>query len=258
MGDDATDPDELDKPHPYLKLVPDAPEDEQLPALGDNGGPPLDALAILPPSDKRPSAAEAQIVAHIDGITAVARVHAGTKPWGARLDQAALYPIAVAIETAIEVAKRQKPRGETALDKKLRLTLKQLRAILKQKHDGRVNDALAMREPEIAADARAVFDMQMSLMPVFDNAPRISMFPFIAREVLRAVDAMNAREVLYAVDVDDDIDEITEREPVPPIPDSWGASGVVVAVLNEALRQAGLHLSDEAVRSALANDFRDK
>lgn len=207
-------------------------DDEPLPSLGHNGPPP----DVLPPCNARPSETDAELRAHLDELMAVAQARAGRMKWGARLDRATLYPLA----TAIETAKRLAPSEETAARSRRRLTLKHLREELEGERDWNVHVASVVDDPELAASALAKFDAQMALFPVFENAPRCSTFPFIAREVIRAVDAMNSCGA------------------APPISAGWGGDGIVVALVACALRLAGSHKSDEAVRSALAVHFKGK
>ena len=166
-----------------LHIVPDSEADENgepLASLGHNGPPP----DVLPPSDARPSEAQAEYCAaikgHVDELMAVALARAGTKKtkkWGASFHRMLLLGIAC----DIEIARRLPAQEETSHEKDRRQLLERLRKSFTEERDRDVHIATMVGTPELAQDAIARYDYRVSLLEAeFAYPARTTTFRFIA------------------------------------------------------------------------------
>ena len=205
------------------------------PMLGHNSGPPLDTPEILPPSDARPSEFDAKywsaVNDHIDELMAVAEARAGTKKWGSSFQRTSLLGIAGDIEIARKLPKSE----ERELEKDRRLWIERGRKILRDERDEDVRISVAMGDPELGDIASARYERRIALLEAeFARPERITTARFLASGVLRDLRRINSR--------------VADARKIPM---GVGADGIVVALVAEAMRRAGIYRSDAAVRSML-------
>ena len=222
-----------------LHIVPDSEADENgepHASLGHNGPPP----DVLPPSDARPSEVQAEYCAaingHINELMAVALARAGTKKWGASFHRTSLLGVAC----DIEVARKLPAQEETSHEKDRRQWIKDGLKDAREERDKNVHIATMMGDPELARNAIARYDYRVSLLEAeFAYPARTTTFRFIAGGVLRDIARINQRAA-------------------HKIPTGFGASGVIVALVAASLRRVGVQMSDELVRTALEDQFKNK
>ena len=235
-----------------LRLVTDDEDGEpHAPLLGHNGPPP----DVLPPSDARPSESDAaywaNVNGHIDELRAVAAsaskqkargawTYDKEKPWGALIDRVSLLGVACDIEVANKDAKRLTATNETARERERRLLLQRLRKSFEAERNDDADIAKMIACPELAAISSARYASRVASLSSFDYPNRT--FRFIAGGVLKAVHAINERERMNAANL---------GRKARKVPTGAGSPGVVVSLVAAALRRAGVHMSDDAIRAEL-------